>query len=162
MPEIRSPARQSLWTFLLAGQEEWKKDGGVPLLERAQEPLMAWDHIWPLILRALRRRPMRVATLDYDATKLVGLFWKIEDFKELKDIDEELYQMLVDTDIEERKGMAYFQEHCTYFGEQVKEEGCRALGIAEHVIREWVDGVSFDFKAGQPLHFSKTPYLNIY
>eukprot|EP00961_Rhodomonas_salina_P179946 2428834-Rhodomonas_salina.1 len=120
------------------------------------------DCIWPLILRARKRRPTRVATLDDDATKLVGLFWKIEDFKELKDIDEELYQMLVDTDIEERKGMDYFRTHCTYFGEQVREEGCRALGIAEHIIREWVDGVSFEFKAGRPLHFSKTPYSNIY
>eukprot|EP00961_Rhodomonas_salina_P068896 924993-Rhodomonas_salina.1 len=50
--------------------------------------------------------------------------------------------------------------HNTFHGDQISEEGCRSLGIAEEKIREWIDGTTFDYDKELP-HYSEPPYANL-
>jgi len=74
----RKRERESLREFLLRGQKEWSKDGGVVVKPKREDPRLT--ELWPFIWKARRRRPTRVISVDENVAEFVGTFWAMEDF----------------------------------------------------------------------------------
>jgi len=155
-PGERRQERESLQEFLLKGQKEWSKDGGVNVPPKKEDPRLT--ELWPYIWKARKRRPTRVISVKEDVSDFVGTFWSLEDFE---GVNSEVRRVLEETSVEERKQVEFFREKGTFSGDQINIEGCRRLGLSEEKISELSDGVSFEFDDDLPA-YSKTPYSTIY
>eukprot|EP00961_Rhodomonas_salina_P086656 1165264-Rhodomonas_salina.1 len=71
-----------------------------------------------------------------------------------------MYALLEECRHLEKVSLAHLRECGTFLGHQIDEDGCRSLGIDEELIREWMEGVTFE--VGELPHYSKAPYDNIF
>eukprot|EP00961_Rhodomonas_salina_P297694 3937420-Rhodomonas_salina.1 len=69
-PKERVEARMGLRGFLLSGQKEWSRDGGVKLQD--VRPEAAARRIVDYVRRAEKRRPTAVIPFDGDAREHLG------------------------------------------------------------------------------------------
>jgi len=155
-PGERKRERESLREFLLRGQKEWSKDGGVVVKPKREDPRLT--ELWPFIWKARRRRPTRVISVDENVAEFVGTFWAMEDFV---GVEPEVRKVLEETREAEVEQVRFFQEKGTFSGDKINIDGCRKLGLSEEKITELSEGAYFDFDPELPA-YSKTPYSTIY
>jgi len=155
-PAAKKKERESLLEFLLAGQDEWRRDGGVKVPAREKDERL--QKLWPFIWRARKRRPNQVVSPDMDVTQYVGTFWDLSDFD---GADEEVVATLKETAREEQARVEDFKRLGTFSGDKVNAQGCRDLGVSEEKVKELSEGVTFEFDR-ELQSYSKTPYSTVY
>jgi len=155
-PATKKRDRESLRDFLMNGQDEWRKDGGVVVPPRERDERL--EKLWPFIWASRKRRPKEVVSPDMDVRQYICTFWDVSDFD---GADEEVVATLKETAVEEAARVAEFKETGTFAGDKVNVDGCRKLGVSEEKISELSEGVTFEFDRELPA-YSKTPYSTVY
>lgn len=155
-PKERVEARMGLRGFLLAGQGEWSRDGGVKLPDTRSEP--AAKRILEYVRRAERRRPTTVIPFDGDARDHLGVTWDPKDFEGM---DKEIEEILAKTRTLEREQLEHLARTGYHCGYTINKRGCEELGLPQEKIREWTEGVDFKVDPNLP-HYSKGAYQIVY
>mmetsp|Transcript_30390 Transcript_30390/g.62634 ORF Transcript_30390/g.62634 Transcript_30390/m.62634 type:complete len:863 (+) Transcript_30390:1289-3877(+) len=155
-PVERRQVTKGLRHFLLQGQDEWRKDGGVVVPEVPQDQAMGG--VMRCIERALRRRPTVIIPKWDDARNHLGTFWELQDFQ---DLPPSLFELLTECRELEARQLECVRETGRHVGDTISAAGCEQLGVPDDLQQEWLEGVWFDVDPSLP-HYSKGPYANVY
>mmetsp|Transcript_45500 Transcript_45500/g.93040 ORF Transcript_45500/g.93040 Transcript_45500/m.93040 type:complete len:915 (-) Transcript_45500:330-3074(-) len=158
--EDPSPARRQelkgrLRQFLLTGQREWRKDGGVVIEKPARDPAMV--PIWDCIVAARDRRPTHRIPWGDTVEGSVGTVWELSDFVNLPST---LYEQLVELRSFEKWHVDHYLLNGTFAGDLTRPAGAVDLGLPFEVEEEWREGILFEIDT--PEEYSRSPYSAIY
>eukprot|EP00961_Rhodomonas_salina_P076331 1024829-Rhodomonas_salina.2 len=155
-PKERVEVLMGLRGFLLRGQLEWSKDGGVQLPDtHPEKDTLA---ILEYVKRAERLQQQAVIPFDSDAQEYLGVTWELSNFN---GVDPELLAVLEQTLQLELEQLAHFDATGLHRGFKINAQGCHELGIKLSKILEWTEGVDFEVNPDLP-HYSKGTYKIVY
>ena len=146
-----SPAERSFGAKALFARQDALRSAGRPRLAAPlPSPSSEVQALLPFIAAARRRRPAQILQYGENPLAKAGVFWDLEDFKPLRqkgELGTAVWDLLVKCRRAEDALLQLLASEGRVLGEQVHLDGCRQIGMPEHVVRSLEEGVELPFSA---------------